>query len=476
MRVNLQKILCCIICGFCAAISHAAGVVNVNGLRVWPSPGSVRIVFDLNQTIEYKVYTLSSPNRVVVDLQHAHFKVNLNRLVLDKTKIKHVRVGKPKANITRVVFETTAVVKPNSFILKPNEKYGYRLVVDLESAEKQQILALFALDQIEKPSSVARPSARASAAPIYNMASRNFIIALDAGHGGEDPGAIGPLGTKEKDIALKVARELKAIINQHKGLRAFLIRDGDYYIGLRERMQRARAQNADLFVSIHADAYTSPLARGSSVFVLSKKSASSEAAKWLAEKENRADLVGGISLDNKGNVLASVLLDLSQAANEDASLEAANHVLKSLGRVTVLHKPYVERAGFAVLKAPDVPSILIETGFITNPSTERLLRSDAHRRHLANNIASGIRQYFSGKAMRTMPTAVPTKSAARAPATRIVRGTAHRQQARYYIVRKGDTLSGVAVKHRVSMQKLRLANKLKKDSLFFQQKLIIPTR
>lgn len=444
------------------AITFAA-IVDVKGLRIWPSPGSVRVVFDLNSPVTYKVHTLASPNRVVIDFQNVRFNVNVNKIALRNTNINNLRVGKQGANVTRIVLETAARVKPKSFLLSPNEKYGYRLVIDLESTEKQAILALFDLDQIGKIDSPQR--IRKNTGKTEKLSnSRNFIIAIDAGHGGEDPGAIGPLGTKEKDIALKIARELKILINKNSSLRGFLIRDGDYYIGLRERMQRARAQNADLFISLHADAYTSPNARGSSVFILSKKGASSEAAKWLAEKENRADLVGGVSLENKGNVLASVLLDLSQAANEDASLEAASSVLKSLGRVTTLHKKYVERAGFAVLKAPDMPSVLVETGFVSNPSTERLLRSDAHRRHIAQNIMAGLQQYFANKPRRVLQ----VQTVAQTPK--------NKQKYLYYMVKKGDTLGLVANKHKVSMQSLRIANKLKKDAIFVQQKLIIPAK
>ena len=442
-----------------------ASMADVKGLRIWPSPGSTRVVFDLNKSVQYKVYTLTSPNRVVVDLQDVQFNVNVKQVALRNTNINNLRVGKQDNKNTRIVFETATLLKPNSFLLTPNEKYGYRLVVDLESSEKQSILALFDLDQIKNgaPTQNNKKYVGQSMSAV-NSNSRDFIIAIDAGHGGEDPGAIGHLGTREKDVALKIARELKCIINNNRGFRGFLIRDGDYYIGLRDRMQRARTQNADLFISIHADAFTSPRVVGSSVFILSKGGASSEAARRLAEKENRADLVGGVSLGNKGNILASVLLDLSQTANEDASLEAASHVLRSLGQVTTLHKRYVERAGFAVLKAPDMPSILIETGFISNPNSEKALRSVGHQRQIARNIMAGVQRYFATKPKRVMPTAVAMSKSQPKP------------QGLYYIVKKGDTLGLVANKHKVSIQSLRLVNKLNRDCIMAQQKLIIPTK
>lgn len=449
---NKQKLLLLVCLSLSSLVS--ASVTAVRGVRVWPSPGAIRVVFDLNNAVKYKVYTLASPHRVVIDLEAVDFQVKPTTIAIKNTDIKQIRLGKPNNKLTRVVLETATKVQPNSFLLPPNEKYNYRLVIDLDVQEKQAILALFALEQIEDHAS--------TLAQNTNATSANFIIALDAGHGGEDPGAIGPYGTKEKEVTLQIARELKALINAQPGFRSFLIRDGDYYVDLRTRMNRARAQNADLFVSIHADAFTNPRAHGSSVFILSKRGASSEAAKWLAEKENRADLVGGVNLDNRGNVLASVLLDLSQAANEDASLEAATKVLQSLGKITTLHKYRVERAGFAVLKAPDVPSILVETGFITNPSSEKLLQSKLHRQRLAQNIMLGITQYFAGKPRRLLPV--------------VINNNTQVTHSKDYLVKKGDTLIGIAAKYKVSVTALRTANKLKNDIVIAQQKLIIPSK
>ena len=351
--------------------------VEIKGIRIWPSPESTRVVFDLNKSVKYQVQSLESPDRVIIDFEDAKLIAKIAQVSLGKTGISKIRSGRQANNNLRIVLELNQKIKPKYFLLAANEVYGPRLVIDLESNNKQQILALFDLDAITK---VPKP--------------QDFIIAIDPGHGGEDPGAVGPRGTKEKDVALAIARHLKDMINQQPGMDAFLTRNGDYYIGLRERMRRARNKNADLFISIHADAYNNTKADGASVFVLTSKHATSEAARWLAASENRADLVGGVSLDDKSDVLASVLLDLSQTANAKASLEAASVILRSLGKNTNLHKPYVEKAGFMVLRAPDVPSILVESGFISNPKTELKLRDKHYQQKIAGSIMQGIQEYF----------------------------------------------------------------------------------
>jgi len=353
---------------------------EIHGIRIWPSPESTRVVFDLNQAVKYTVQTTDSPYRVIIEFSAVKSNVKLADLKLNNTGINKIRSGPLAQNKLQIVLELNKKFKPKVFALTPNEIYGHRLVLDLESDEKQSILALFDLDAITK---IPKP--------------QDIIIAVDAGHGGEDPGAIGPRGTKEKDIALAIAKQLKDLINQQPGMQAFLTRNGDYYIGLRERMRRARSKNADLFISIHADAYKNAKADGASVFILTSKHASSEAARWLAASENRADLVGGVSLDDKSDMLASVLLDLSQTANATASLEAARHVLTALGKTTTLHKPRVEGAGFMVLRAPDVPSILVESGFISNHKTELKLRDKHYQRKIATSIMHGIHSYFKTK-------------------------------------------------------------------------------
>lgn len=354
-------------------------LVEIRKIRVWPAPESTRIVFDINQNLKYKVYTLESPDRVILDLVDTKLTTNLKAVSLLNTGIKKIRSGVHN-NILRIVLELERKITPQAFILEPNELYGKRLVLDLESAEKQKILALFDLDAVDK-------------IPL----PQNFLIAIDPGHGGEDPGAIGPRGTKEKDIVFAIAKKLKDLINQQPGMQAFLTRNGDYYIGLRERMRRARNKNADLFISIHADAFKNTKADGASVFVLTSKHASSEAARWLAASENRADLVGGVSLDDKSDMLASVLLDLSKNANAHASLEAARHVLNAMGKTTNLHRHKVEGAGFMVLRALDVPSLLVESGFISNPKMELKLRDKHYQQKIADSIMHGVKEYFKNK-------------------------------------------------------------------------------
>lgn len=425
---------------------ESASTTLVKNLRIWPSPENTRVVFDLSQPVKHKVYTLNNPRRLVVDFYQASLDKQLTEVDLKNTPIQKIRTGRQSPTQMRVVFEVDRAFTPKSFELKPNNRYGHRLVIDMESSEKQAILALFDLDNVGTA-----PTARLEPAP------QDFIIAIDCGHGGEDPGAIGPRGTKEKDVVLAIGRELKRLINKQPGKKAFLTRNGDYYVGLRDRMGRARQRNADLFVSIHADAFHQPRAQGASVFILSPKGATSEAARWLAEKENASDFIGGVRIDNKGDLLASVLLDLSQTASEGNSLEAANHVLNRLGRITSLHKNNVERAGFAVLKAPDVPSMLIETGFISNPRTELQLRRTDYQKKLAYSIFQGIETYFDGKTKHTV--------------TRISNANAPK----HYKVKRGDSLSRIASRYQISLNELKKANRLRGDQLKIGQSLVIPS-
>ena len=380
--------------------SVAVAAVDVQGIRVWPSPDNTRVVLDLSTKVKYKLYTLSSPERIVIDLENTKLATKIPVFDQKQAGIVTIRTGDQQGSL-RLVLEISKKLKPNSFVLEPNQHYGHRLVLDLESSDKQAILALFDLDVANK---VAVKSTLPAAMPLVSSALKmqDFIIAIDAGHGGDDPGAIGPRGLKEKNVALSIARELKAIINREPGLSACLIREGDYYVALGERMKRARINKADLFISLHADAYTNPKSNGASVFTLSDGGATSVAAKWLADAENRSDSIGGVRLDNKSSILTSVLLDLSQTATKTESLQAAKYILANMGKVAILHKGYVEHAGFAVLKAPDVPSILIETGFISNPKTESLLKTPAYQKQIAQSILSGVKQYFNGKPKKTM--------------------------------------------------------------------------
>lgn len=375
--------------------SNAFALNKLKGIRLWPSPDSTRVVFDLEDSPKYKVFNLNNPNRIVIDLDKTLVNAELKSLNLTDTRIKKVRIGKHKDNLLRIVLELQEHLTPNSFALKPSEPYGNRLVVDLDvsNLEKEKILALFDLDNIKTGSNATRDNKTLTLKPK----PQDFIVAIDCGHGGEDPGAIGRYGTKEKDVVLSIGRELKNLLNTQPGIRSFLVRNGDYYVGLRQRVMIARNKKADLFVSVHADSFTNSKANGASVFVVSRRGASSEAARWLAKKENNADLVGGINLAGKNNFLARVLLDMSQQAASVDSLGAARNVLKNMGQISTLHKSNIERAGFAVLKAPDVPSILIETGFISNPSTEKKLRTKLYQQKIARAISQGIKEHFATK-------------------------------------------------------------------------------
>jgi N-acetylmuramoyl-L-alanine amidase len=316
------------------------------------------------------------------------------------------------------------------------------------------------LDDLDKmaASAAANPPRTASDSPTREPAGdagavRDIIVAIDAGHGGEDPGAIGPNGTREKDVVLAIARRLQVMVDQEPGMRAGMIRSGDYYVSLGNRIRKAREQRADLFISIHADAFRDQRARGASVYTLSQRGASSEYARLLADKENASDLVGGVSLDDKDNLLASVLLDLSQTATIEASNDAAGRVLGGLRGVGQVHKVRVEQAGFRVLKAPDVPSMLVETAFISNPAEERKLRSSSHQNELAKAVMSGIRAYFE----HNPP-----------PGTRLARN------GREHIISQGETLVGIARNYRVNLQNLRDVNGLRSDAVRVGDVLRIP--
>ncbi|MCP5152398.1 MAG: N-acetylmuramoyl-L-alanine amidase [Chromatiales bacterium] len=412
------------------AVACAHAQVIVGGVRTWPAPDHTRVVIDIDGPVEHSVFVLHAPERVVVDLRRARLGGSVDRGADDGGLLKRVRGAGRGSGDVRIVLETASAVRPRSFLLKPNAKYGHRLVVDL------------------LPQS-AGPASRAARGGEVRL--RDVVVAIDAGHGGEDPGAIGSGGTREKDVVLAVARRLEALLRSERGMRPLLVREGDYYLGLRRRMEVAREGRADLFVSIHADSFNDSRVRGSSVFVLSRRGASSEAARWLAEQENAADLVGGVSLDDKDELLASVLLDLSQTATLSASTEVGSRVLERLGAVGRLHKRRVERAGFMVLKSPDIPSILVETAFLSNPSEERRLNDAAHQQSLAKAILEGVREYFR----RNAP-----------PGTMLA--------SRRHVVEPGDTLSAIASRYQVSMTDLRSANGKRDTALRVGETLMIP--
>ena len=356
------------------------------------------------------MFTLDNPNRLVLDLENVTLSAVLaslnERISADDPYIRSVRVGRFKPDVVRVVLDLKGQVRPQAFALRPIGDYGHRLVVDVYPlVPLDPLMALLQGKDGERVNGHAVPAAEpgapaASAPPAVARApevavKRLVTVAIDAGHGGEDPGAIGRRGTREKDVTLAIARKLKQLIDKEDGMRAFLVRDGDYFIPLNQRVAKARKVNADLFVSIHADAFIRPDARGSSVFALSERGATSAAAGWLAKRENDADLIGGVNLDVADPHLKQTLLDLSQTATINDSLKVGRHVLTAIGDINTLHKEGVEQAGFAVLKAPDIPSILVETAFISNPEEERKLRDRRHQEKVARALLDGIKAYFA---------------------------------------------------------------------------------
>jgi N-acetylmuramoyl-L-alanine amidase len=421
-------VLLCIV-----SLGTQAGVA-VDNVRMWPAPDHTRVVFDLAGPVEHSVFVLDNPARVVIDLRNAQLQNKIRRPSRSDKLLSRVRSATRNERDLRVVLDLKGPVRPRSFLLKPNRSYGHRLVVDLHQREK-----------------VAAPTKVALRTPESALGMRDVVVAIDAGHGGDDPGASGPAGTREKDVVLAVAKELQTLIRAERGMKPVLVRDGDYYIGLRRRMEIARAHRADLFISIHADSFGDSRVSGSAVYVLSRNGASSEAARWLAEQENAADLAGGVSLDDKDELLASVLLDLSQTATMSASTELGSKVLNQLSRVGKVHKRHVERAGFMVLKSPDVPSILVESAFISNPNEERRLKNPRHRRKLARAIFEGVRHYFYSNA----------------PPDTLLAATRH-------VIARGDTLSEIAARYGVSLASLREVNKLSDNDIRIGKVLEIP--
>ncbi|WP_255611661.1 N-acetylmuramoyl-L-alanine amidase [Marinobacterium arenosum] len=422
---------------------QAASVRNV---RMWLAPDHARLVFDLSGPVEHKIFTLSGPDRLVLDIERSSLATDLGKLGLAKSPIDKIRSAQKGKNL-RIVLDLNEKIRPRSFDLKPNDQYGHRLVVDLFRPEQQPV-----------------------SVPLASSSSldqkRDIVISIDAGHGGDDPGAIGPGRTREKDVVLAIAKRLDALLDAEPGFKGELTRQGDYYISLRGRTQLARKNNADMFVSIHADAFKNPAARGASVWVLSPRGASSEMGRWLARKENSADLMGGVgsvSLEDKDKVLASVLLDMSMTASRADSRELAKNIHSNIAGFARMHKSHVEQAGFVVLKSPDIPSVLVETGFISNPAEARKLRSSGYQRQMADAIFRGIKAHFHS----------------RPPANSLIAwqqrgGQGQAGLTRQYRVVRGDTLSLIASRHGVSLSMLKKANRLSHDRIRVGQVLTIP--
>jgi N-acetylmuramoyl-L-alanine amidase len=432
---------------FIFTCSVSVWATGIDSIRLSQSEQKTRLVFDLSDKANFTTFLLDKPYRLVIDLKNTRQRKIIKLPSLTGTPILNIRYAQRPKNTLRVVLDLAKPLQYSSQTLAPSAQNSHRLVIDL--ADKSHVLV--------PPKKVATPTKKIKKTPavkvnktIKSMPRRDIVIAIDAGHGGKDSGAIGKRGTKEKDIVLAIARKLAKLVDKEPGMRAYLTRKNDTFISLRQRIKRARKQKADMFISIHADAFHKRQARGASVFVLSERGASSEAAQMLADTENAADLVGGISLEDKDPLLASVLLDLSQTASLEASLEVAETVLSGLKRVGHTHKKQVESAAFVVLKSPDIPSILVETAFISNLAEERKLRSSGHQNKLALAMMSGIRNYF----LRNPPMGIQTP-----------------QQ---HIVSRGDTLSTIAQRYQVSLNRLKSNNGLTDSRLNIGDILIIP--
>ncbi len=410
---------------FICAMSFPTSAISgdIVAVRTWPAEDYTRITLEHDGNVKAKHFLLSNPNRLVVDVEGSQLNGALKELIskiqADDPYIQHVRVGQLNPSTVRLVFDLKVAVNPQVFSLNPVGKYKHRLVLDLYPKDPIDPIAALILKGewktepepaktavitppkksavIDPPASTSKTSFSPPVAskPEKMQLKRMVTIVIDPGHGGEDSGAIGARGSKEKDVVLSIGKRLKAKIEQQPNMRVVMTRNADFFVPLGTRVQKARAVQADLFISIHADAFVQPSARGSSVFVLSEKGASSTAARWLAKRENADDLIGGVNIKKQDRQLASVLLDLSTTAQINSSMKLGNAVLREMGGINKLHKGSVEQAAFAVLKAPDIPSILVETAFISNPEEEAKLNDDAHQDRVADAIMNGVKKYFA---------------------------------------------------------------------------------
>ncbi|WP_323814056.1 N-acetylmuramoyl-L-alanine amidase [Cellvibrio sp. NN19] len=470
-------------------IAQVAQSATVNGIRVWRAPDHTRIVLDLDAPVKHTLTQMENPERIVLDVANSRLVGDLNKLPLETTPVMAIRSSVSSKNDLRLVLDLKNKVAPNSFSLKAHGGMHDRLVIDLYDDVPATTTAATTAPvstpavapapanqptvatQTKSAVKTATQTAALASPPPATQAradlsgKRFIVIAVDAGHGGEDPGAMGPNRLREKDVTLAIAKELIAAINAQPGFTGKLTRTGDYFIPLKKRRDLARNMKADLFVSIHADAFTKASARGASVFALSQNGATSETARFLAQRENESDLIGGvgdISLDDKDQVLAGVLVDLSMTATLNSSLQVGHHVLNSMGGIAHLHKRHVEQAGFMVLKSPDVPSILVETGFISNPEESRKLATPAYRKQMAQSVFKGIKQHFYQHPPAGTYVAAQLESGAL------------KDIERSHTVASGDSLSAIAARYGVSMQSLMQHNNMRTTTVKLGQNLKIP--
>ena len=488
-----------VVCAVLLSAVPFAHAADVQGLRLYRAPDNTRLVFDLSGEADHHLQVLpkqaGQPERLLLVISNTAANIKMDTLELKGTPISQLQLSRVNDFDLQVVLDLSANVTPKSFMLKPNAPYGYRLVIDLADlvppAPVTPVL----------PPLAANNSPAVASNPDGNRKGRDILIMIDAGHGGEDPGAMGPGRVREKDITLKIAKALEARVNQQKGYRAELTRKGDYYIDLRKRSKMARDKNADLFVSIHADAFKNPKAAGASVFAWSQRGATSETARFLADKENLSDLVGGADPNSVDDTLVQVLADLQLDGTVRLSLGMGNYVLQEVGTIARLHKHHVEQAGFMVLKSVNVPSLLVETGFISNPGEARNLSSPDYQQKMATAIFTGIDKHFTkipppgsylaalkGETISASPSvsfiAEANAAEVEAPAVNVKANPppkppvlkAKPKPARVHVVKRGDNLSDIATRYGVSVSALKKYNKLSKSKIFVGQKLKIPHR
>ena len=454
---------------------------TLGGVHVWSGPQSTSVVFELSSPVDPRVFTLADPDRVVIDFPSTVVRGNVS-LSERRGAVVSIRSSDRSGGEVRVVLELDRAASAQSSLINPDGRHGYQLVVDLgpPAAGAPAAVAQAAASPMPRVSAAPEPVpaaaltlpdpiARAEPAPppppqrkaaAAASRGRDVVIAVDAGHGGDDPGASGRNGVREKDVVLAIARRLAAEIDAQPGMRAVLTRKGDYFVSLRKRMELAHDASADFFVSIHADAYRDSSAKGSTIYVVSDKAASDEAALMLAQRENAADLIGGVSLADKDKMLARVLLDLSQSAALSASTAAGQRLISRMSGVGTMRRTQVQRAPFLVLKSPDIPSVLVETAYISNPREESALRNAEHQTEIARALRAGIVDYFTANppegsyfaANSTVPPSAPTR----------------------HVIARGETLSQIAERYRVSTADLRRSNSLKSDDVRAGQVLTIP--
>lgn len=525
--INALRLTLCVLAFCCMELAQAATVKNV---RVWRAEGYTRIVLDLDAPVRYNLVLANNPTRIILDVANSDLNASVAKLPLAATPIEIVRPSVVNDTDVRLVFDLKHSVSPKSFLLKKRDDSDDRLVIDLHDAPvsntsatnnvvastKSSAKTTAALSSesanIEALMGDATPSAQAEPEPAINTPpsasatnSRPILIAVDAGHGGADSGALGPKNMREKDVTLSIARELVRIINAQPGYSARLTRTGDYFIELQKRRDFARDMKADLFISVHADSFTDSSAYGASVFALSRKGATSEMARFLAQRENDSDLigrVGGVSLEDKDPQLAGVLVDLSMTATVNSSLQVGSKVLNAISAIAPLHAKHVEQAGFVVLKSPDVPSILVETGFISNTGEAKNLATPEYRERMAQAIFKGVRQYFAQHPVAQVQSSVPSPAPCCSPdkartatvtkasgskkatdknsAQQITSAKSPSKKAKSvelkHLVVRGDTLTDIALKYGVSSRAIKTANNMKTDNVKLGQTLKIPAQ